>query len=180
MSAPAARAAWLGALLCCALATEGVAGADDVDAVADAETAPRAGAARRGVHASATAGWYAALTGPLSHGPAAELEIHPGGFFGRLGAGLYYRGDERIRGGAVALGLAYEVGAARPKLTMGLHVDVGYDLTDDLPLVGAGVRSWLGVVGPLVVSGNATAHVFLDGIDSRLGLALTLSAGLAD
>lgn len=186
MRIPALFCACLGALFLalalCLCAPVAPARADTAAAGTDSDTDEDADAdaARPGFHFSATAGWYGALTGPSPHGPAAELEILPGGIFGHLGAGAYYRGHERLERGLVALGLVYEVGAARPRLTMSLHADVGYDLASELPVVGAGVRSCLGVTGPLVVSSDLTAHMFLDGIDSRLGFALTLSAGFAD
>jgi hypothetical protein len=134
----------------------------------------------RTFHISATIGWFAALTGPLPHGPAADLEIHPGGAFGRFGLGCYYRGLERLDGrGSFILGLAYDAGAARPRLQLGLHADIGYDTALSRPLIGTGLRSQFGGIGPLVVAGDLSARLYLDGIDSRLAFAFTLSAGVA-
>lgn len=134
---------------------------------------------KRTFHISATIGWFGALTGPLPHGPAADLEVHPGGAFGPFGLGFYYRGPERVGHGSFILGLAYDAAAARPRLQLGLHADIGYDTFLSQPLVGAGLRAQLGGIGPLVVAGDMSARLYLAGIDSRLAFAFTLTAGVA-
>lgn len=130
-------------------------------------------------HVGATLGWFGAVSGPLRHGPAAQLELLPGGRLGRIGFGLYYRGDRRFQRGSLLAGAVYEAGAARPGLVMTLHAAAGYDAAHSLPVVGVGWRILLGVAGPLVVSSNLTAQLFLDGVQSRLGIAFGLTFGVA-
>lgn len=149
------------------------------DSAREATEESAGGTASHRFHWSATIGWFGALSGPLGHGPAAHIELLPGGAFGRFGIGLYYRGDRTVRHGAYLAGLVYEAGAARPKLVMTLHAAVGYDAAHDLPIVGGGWRISLAVSGPIVVSTNLTGQLFLDGVNSRLGIGVGLTAGLA-
>ena len=167
----ALRALVCGALLC--FSASSVVSAEPV-AVATGE--PRA---RHGFHWSATLGWFGALSGPLRHGPAAHLETLPGGIFGRFGFGVYYRGDELSGRGLVLAGAVYEAASARPGLVMTLHAAAGYDTAHAVPVLGTGWRIQLGVAGPFVASSNLTGQFFLDGVATRLGIALGVTLGFA-
>lgn len=137
------------------------------------------GSSTRDWHGTVTLGWYGAISGPLRYGPAAQLEVFPGSVLGRFGFGLYYRGDEGGQPGSVLVGAVYEAGASRPGLVMSLHLAAGYDAAHDLPVAGAGWRVQLGIKGPFAVAGNLTSQLYLDGVDTRLGIALGATAGLA-
>ncbi len=132
-----------------------------------------------GPHGTLTVGWLLAATGPLGVGGAADVEFFPGGPFGRYGAGIYYRGDLSGQEGMITAGLTFEAGATRPKLVMSLHIAAGATYGPAHPALGGGVRAQLGVWGPLVVAGSATSHLVIDGVDSRLALAITLTAGMS-
>jgi hypothetical protein len=45
-------------------------------------------------------------------------------------------------------------------------------------VIGGGVRAQLAPWHPLILASNVTGHLFLDGVDTRLALALTLTLGL--
>ena len=176
------RGRWVGALALVALiGASQVRAQTVVGGRGDAAHEPGAepGAEPASFHWTATIGWFGAISGPLVHGPSAQVELLPGGAFGRFGVGLYYRGDEQVRRGLVLLGAVYEAGASRPGLVMSLHAAAGYDAANALPVVGTGLRIQLGVSGPLILSSNLTMQLFLDGLDTRLGMALGLTAGLA-
>nr|WP_316629173.1 hypothetical protein [uncultured Brevundimonas sp.] len=139
----------------------------------------RADDSARDPHGALTVGWLLAVTGPLGVAGAAEAEFFPGGRLGRYGAGIYYRGDISGDEGMITAGLAFEAGASRPKLVMSLHIAAGATYGPVHPALGGGVRAQLGVWGPLVVAGSATSYLVIDGVDSRLALAITLTAGLS-
>jgi hypothetical protein len=134
--------------------------------------------ARRGLHFNIGAGGFAAFTGPASHGPAAEVELYPGGALGRWGAGVYWRGSGGFAGGMVAAGAAFEAGASRPMFALAAHGEIGWDYGNSLPVIGGGVRAQLAPWHPLTLASNVTGHLFLDGVDTRLGLAVSLTLGL--
>jgi hypothetical protein len=71
--------------------------------------------------------------------------------------------------GMVMAGIVYEGAAARPRLVLDLHGDVGLDLDARAPLVGGGIRTTLTIVGPLGVVFDSGVYLVIDGIDdSRL------------
>ena len=73
--------------------------------------------------------------------------------------------------GLVMAGILYEGAAARPRLVLDLHGDVGFDLDAKRPLVGGGIRTTLTVIGPLGVVLDSGAYLVIDGIDdTRLQL----------
>lgn len=165
------------ALLACAFGI----GIERSPAHADNVPPERVSTSENRLHWSASIGWFGAISGPLAHGPSADVEIFPGGRFDSFGVGMYYRGDEFIGNtGIFALGLCYEAGASRPRLVMSLHTVIGYDTTNEHPVFGAGLRTQLGVSGPFIVASNMSGYLFLDGTDTRLGIALMLSMGLSD
>ncbi len=159
----------IAALICCLSADHASADAGD----ADEHKADR-------VHWGASLGWFGALTGPLAHGPAAEVEIFPGGRLGDFGVGVSYRGDKVLGPGLMTVGVVYQAGASRPTLVMSMRADIGYDTASRRPVAGAGVRIQLAVSGPLSLASNVGGHLFLDGIDTRLGITMALTMGLSD
>lgn len=132
----------------------------------------------RGVHVNVAAGGFVAFTGPASHGPAAELEVYPGGALGRWGAGVYWRGFEGFGQGMVAAGASFEAGASRPMFVLAMHGEIGWEHAHSLPVVGGGVRAQLAVWRSVALASNVTGHLFVDGVDSRLALAVSLTVGL--
>jgi hypothetical protein len=70
----------------------------------------------------------------------------------------------------------YEPAAARPTLVIDLHADVGADLDQRAPLVGGGIRTSLGIYGPLGVALDTGGYLVIDGVDhTRLVLASSVS-----
>jgi len=93
----------------------------------------------------------------------------------RYGLSLAWRAieprDNDHHDGLLIAGLVYEGAAARPRLVLDLHGDVGVDLDARRPLVGAGVRTTLTIIGPLGVVLDGGAYLVIDGIeDTRLQL----------
>lgn len=132
----------------------------------------------RASYGAVTVGWLAGLTGPLELGLAAEVEFFPAAL-DRHGLGLYYRSDSSGDQGMLTAGVSYEAGATRPKFVLSLHADAGATHGPAHPVLGAGVRSQLTIWHPLVIASNATAHLIIDGTDSRLALAITFTAGIS-
>jgi hypothetical protein len=134
-----------------------------------------AGAAHadRPVHGSAGAGATLLLTG--DGGDRArfeiELDVEPASRFGGLVAWF----DEHHHGLLLA-SVMYEAGAARPRLVVDLHGDIGADLDQTAPAIGGGVRTTLMVWGPLGVGLDTGAYVVVDGVDAtRLVLGSSAS-----
>jgi hypothetical protein len=74
-------------------------------------------------------------------------------------------------------GLVYEPGAARPTLVIDLHADLGADLDQHAPLAGGGIRTTIGISGPLGVALDSGGYLVIDGID-RTRLVLSLGAAV--
>jgi hypothetical protein len=101
-----------------------------------------------------------------------EVDVEPGHGFGHYGALVALRAFDRHHDGLLCGGLMFEAAAARPRLVIDLHADVGVDLDISRPVVGAGVRTLLGIVGPLGVAFDSGAYVVIAGAqDTRLVLA---------
>lgn len=138
-------------------------------------------------HGSVAVGGFAAATGPQPYGLAAEIELYPArdpgrgpGFWPeRLGARACYRGERGASPGMAALGVTFAAGEARPELVIGMHAELGVDIERSLPVAGAGVRGQLAIAPPLAVAASMTGHLHIDGIDTRLALAIAVTAGLA-
>jgi hypothetical protein len=127
-------------------------------------------AAERDWHGSVGAGSSLVLTG--SGGDRfrfdAALDVKPGS---RYGVGLAWRAVDADHRGLVIAGVVYEGAAARPRLVLDLHGDVGVDLDAEAPLAGGGVRGTLTLLGPVGLVLDGGAYVVFDGIDdSRLQL----------
>jgi hypothetical protein len=103
-----------------------------------------------------------------------ELDVEPKSRFGALVA---WRGFDRGKRGIVAGGLVYEAAAARPRLVLDLHVDVGADLDLPAPMLGGGARTIVALVGPVGVALDTGVYVVIDGIaHTRVQLATGLAA----
>jgi hypothetical protein len=139
---------------------------------------------RREWHGGIGAGGFVAVLGPVTSGLAASAELSPGGAFGRFGARASGRtlDDELadgIDGGLLLGGVVYEAAAARPRLAIALHGEVGAVLPDPHVAVGGGVETTLWIVGPLALALDSTAHLVLRGVDSELLVAGALTIRLA-
>jgi hypothetical protein len=136
---------------------------------AHAEPAPRT------VHGSAGAGHSLLLTGAGGDHNRFELaaSVKP---WSRYGAHVAWRAFDTQHRGLVLGGLLYEAGAARPRLVLDLHLDVGADLDRRAPVVGGGVRTTLGLWGPLGLGLDAGGYLVIDGLaDTRLVIATSSS-----
>src|SRR5882724_4222357 len=107
--------------------------------------------ADRPIHGSVSAGGTLLLTGDDGSRQRGELEldVEPQSRFGALVA---WRGFDQNRHGLVMAGLVYEGGAARPRLVVDLHADLGADLDLHAPMAGGGLRTVLTVIGPLALA----------------------------
>jgi hypothetical protein len=129
------------------------------------------------VHGSVGVGGALVLTGndgDVARGEVA-IDVEPRSRFGALVA---WRGFDRGHRGLVCAGVVYEGAAARPRLVLDLHGDVGADLDLRAPVIGGGVRTVIGLVGPLGVALDAGTYLAIDGVD-RTRLQLVTSAAIA-
>lgn len=126
----------------------------------------------RPYHGSIGAGGALVLLGEQGDRQRADLvvDLKPRSRYGVV-AGWRAFDPTADRHGLVTAGLVYEGGAARPRLVLDLIVELGYDLDQQAPLAGGGIRSTLTLFGPLGVALSTNAYVVLDGVDdSRLHL----------
>lgn len=133
----------------------------------------------RPIHGSLGAGGTLVLTGEQGDRTRAELaaELMPRG---RLGAIVAWRAFDftaaERRHGLVLAGVIFEAAAARPRLVLALHAELGAELDQRAPVVGGGVRTTLAIVGPLGLAFDTGGYLVLDGIDdSRLQLQASTS-----
>ena len=103
------------------------------------------------------------------------LELKPQS---RYGLALGWRQFDGDHDGLLVAGLLYEAAAARPRLVIDFHADIGVDLEDPHPLVAGGLRTTVGVVGPLGVILDLTPYLVLGSYDA-LRLQIAGSALLA-
>lgn len=94
----------------------------------------------------------------------------------RFGGSLAWRAATGDRRGLLLGGLVFEAGAARPRLVLALHADAGADLDARAPAAGGGLRTTLGLLGPLGLALDAAGYVVIGGGDSRLQLQLSALA----
>lgn len=100
-----------------------------------------------------------------------EVDVLPGGALDRYGGLLALRAADADHHGLACLGLLFEAAAARPRLALALHADLGVDLDAHAPVLGGGARTTLTLVGPLGVALDTGAYLVLDGLDhTRLAI----------
>lgn len=104
-----------------------------------------------------------------------EADLEPGS---QLGGLVALRGVDDTHRGIACAGVVYEAGAARPRLVLDLHGDVGVDLDHPAPMVGGGVRTTITIVGPLGLALDAGGYLVIDGV-SATRLEISTSAALA-
>jgi hypothetical protein len=125
----------------------------------------------RPMHGSVGVGSSLALTGGAGDRFRFDIAIDfkPQSRYGLTVGWRQFDADHR---GLLVAGIVYEGAAARPRLVLDLHAGAGVDLARPAPLVAAGIRPTLAVVGPLALVFDLTAYVILDGVDdSRFQLA---------
>lgn len=130
-------------------------------------------------HGSAGAGTSTALTGDGGDHLRFDIgiDVKPRS---RYGATVGWRQFDEDHRGLLVAGIVYEGAAARPRLVLDLHAGAGVDLDRPAPLVVAGIRPTLKVIGPLAIVFDFSAYVVLDGVDdSRLQLASSALVGVA-
>ncbi len=134
----------------------------------------------RSAHLSAGIGGALLFTGNDGTAQRAEVEldVEPGGAFGRFGALVALRGFDPHHAGLLCGGLVFEAAASRPGLIMDLHADAGADLDHRAPLAGGGLRTTIGITGPLAVALDSGAYLVLQGFD-HTRLVLMGAAALA-
>lgn len=94
----------------------------------------------------------------------------------RFGGFLAWRAFDLEHKGMVLAGGVFEAGAARPRLVVDLHADIGADLDQVAPVVGVGIRTTLTLWGPLGIALDSGAYLVIDGVDNtRLVLGSSLS-----
>jgi hypothetical protein len=90
----------------------------------------------------------------------------------RFGGHLAWRAFDGEHDGLVLGGVVYEAGAARPRLVLDLHGDVGADLDQKAPVVGGGVRTTLTIVHWMGLAFDGGGYLVIDGVDdTRLVLS---------
>ncbi len=121
--------------------------------------------AERGVHGSVGGGGALLLTGHddkrLRY--EVELDIEPSSRYGGL---IAWRGFDDVHKGMLLGGVVFEGAAARPRLVLDLHADVGADLDQRAPVIGGGLRAVLMVWGPFGLAFDNGAYLVIDGIDN--------------
>lgn len=109
------------------------------------------------------------------------IDVYPGGPFGRFGASVALRSllYDPYTAGLVTAGITYEAAAARPRLVMALHgeggVTFGRDDGETRPAIGGGLKTHLGIIGPLAIATDVTAHLIAQDVDD-LRLMVSLGA----
>jgi hypothetical protein len=127
--------------------------------------------AERPVHGSVGGGSSLLLTGAQGDRLRYELEvdIEPKS---RYGGHIAWRAFDDTHHGILVGGLVYEAGAARPRLVVDLHADVGADLDQKAPVVGGGIRTTLTIYKMIGIALDGGAYLVIDGVDdTRLVLA---------
>lgn len=127
--------------------------------------------ADRPLHGSIGGGSTLLLTGDGGDRQRFELEadLEPHSRWGGLVA---WRGFDGGHSGLVDAGLVYEAGAARPRLVIDLHADLGFDLDQHAPMAGGGLRTVIAIVGPLGVALDTGGYLVVDGVEhTRFAIA---------
>jgi hypothetical protein len=132
--------------------------------------------AERPIHGSVGGGTSLLLTGDGGDRTRFELELdlEPASRFGGHLAWRAFDGDHR---GLLLGGIVYEGGAARPRLVVDLHGDVGADLDVYAPVIGGGVRTTLTIWRMFGIALDSGGYLVIDGVDdTRLVIAGSASA----
>ncbi len=120
-----------------------------------------------------------------------HLDIMPGGSWGRfgmIGAIRQVPFEPFASDALVTLGVRYEAAAARPRLVLSLHADLGATRSSGswpgAPAAGGGIEThfwiWPKKLGPLALVSDVTAHLVVDGTDhTRLVIAAATRLSLA-
>lgn len=118
-----------------------------------------------GIHGSAGIGGTVVATGARDDRFRLEatfdLKLHS-----RYGFVVGWRAFDDTHHGLVTAGLVLEAAASRPRLAIDLHADVGADLDERAPLLGAGLRTTVGIIGPLGVVLDGGGYLVIDGFDN--------------
>lgn len=127
--------------------------------------APGVARADRPWHGSVGGGGAFVLTGDRGDRNRFELaaDLKPSSRFGFLAA---WRAFDDKHDGLVMAGIVYEGAAARPRIVLDLHAELGADLDARAPLAGGGIRTTLTIVGPLGVALDTGAYLVVDGVDN--------------
>ena len=132
----------------------------------------------RPIHGSAMIGGTLLATGANGDRQRGELEvdIEP---YSRYGALLAWRAFDTSHAGLVVAGLVFEAAAARPRLVLDLHADVGADLDQRAPAIGGGLHAVITLLGPVGVALDAGGYLVIDGVqNTRFAIAGTAGLGV--
>jgi hypothetical protein len=139
--------------------------------------------ADRPLHGSVAAGGTLVLAGSDGDRLRNEIsaDIKPWSRYGVIASWRAF--DEASLGdgthdGMLTAGIVFEAGAARPRLVLDLVGEVGWDLDQDAPLAGAGIRNTIGVIGPLAVVLQSSLYLVIDGDDTRVHVQGNALVGL--
>jgi hypothetical protein len=131
--------------------------------------------------------WLAGTAGEPHNRADVHLDVMPGGRFGPWGVTMAMRGltySPFAHDGLATIGVHYQAAAARPRLAVALHGDVGMAIAARAPVVGGGIEThlwlWPKRLGPLALVLDVTGHLVIDGVDdSRLVLAAATRLAVA-
>jgi hypothetical protein len=130
-------------------------------------------------HYSVGVGGLLTLAGSTGALVAAQLEVLPGGRVGRLGGLALVRASQGAEQGLLALGAVYEAAAARPRLWLELHAEVGATWGTTRPVGGGGIIAHVALWGPIGLALDTGLHIIYGGTDTELVLATTALIALA-
>jgi hypothetical protein len=134
--------------------------------------------ADRPLHGSVGGGTALVITGADGDHNRFELEadLEPHSRWGGFAAWRQFSGTHN---GIVAGGVMYEAGAARPRLVVDFHGDVGFDLDQKAPMVGGGLRTVIEIYGAFGVALDTGGYLVIDGVNNtsfKLATGLSLVA----
>jgi hypothetical protein len=142
--------------------------------VAVAVIAAIPGAARGDTHGAIAVGGGLLITGDdgdLGRGDV-EVDLEPGGRWGHYGILLAWRDVDTSHAGLLCGGVVFDAAASRPRLALQFHGDLGVDLDVDRPLIGGGLRTVVGLAGPLGFVIDTTGELVINGDATRFALSL--------
>ncbi|HUS32173.1 MAG TPA: hypothetical protein VMZ53_26920 [Kofleriaceae bacterium] len=128
--------------------------------------------AERPVHGSVGGGTSFLLTGAQGDRNRFELEVDVEPPRSRFGGLLAWRALDDAHNGMLLAGVVYEAGAARPRLVVDLHADIGAELDQKAPVAGGGIRTTLTIWKMFGIALDGGAYLVIDGVeDTRLVFA---------